>query len=122
MGSRFLQSEPGLLLHQIASFTSNAVSRFVRDAVTFAPKLCAMFGSVAGRARGPLSTGKSTGRDAPTNPQPVSTTQTDQDGAAISSAFLAPPLAPQPAPKARPRRTLRARFRSRFFARIFRPR
>lgn len=116
MGSRFLQSEPGLLLGQIASLVPEAAklaSRFVRNA---ALSLLSRFMAVARPAKK-----KSIGDAGSASSTEITSSFFATSGKAAESAdfgsmFLAPPLAPRPTPRPRTaRQRLRAKFRARHF-------
>jgi len=119
-----LQSEPSLLLKQIASLVpkaATAVSRFAQGmAAVLLPSLVSRFMAVVrpvkksdddkGSASHSEATSQFFGGTA-------SSTGGDVDGVDLGSMFLAPPLAPRPNPRPRSARRLRALFRTRNFLR-----
>jgi hypothetical protein len=117
-----LQSEPGLLLKQIASLVPKAtaaVSRFALGMATvLLPSLVSRFMEVARPAKksdddkGSASHSEATSRFFGGT---ASSTGDAVDGADLGSMFLAPPLAPRPNPRPRSARRLRALFRTRNF-------
>lgn len=124
MGSRFLQSEPGLLLGQIASLVPKAaesVSRFARGmAAAILPSLVSRFMAVARRGK-KNDDGKGSASHSEANSKFFAGSSTAKgdgvDGADFGWMFLAPPMAPRPSPRPRSARRLRARFRARQFLR-----
>lgn len=124
MGSRFLQSEPGLLIQQIASLVPQAaksVSRFVRGmAVAILPSLASRFMAVARSCKkADDETGSASHSEATSKFVARSNTEASDavDGADFGSMFLAPPMAPRPGTRPRSIRRLRTRFRARHFLR-----
>lgn len=118
MGSRFLQSEPGPLLKQIAiiiPLAARAVSRFMRrELLSLIPSLTSCFMAVARPTkRGEDKDAASVG-DTATTSRFLSSSDERADEAASPghwSKFLAPrPKQPRPT-----RKRLRSRFRARHF-------
>jgi hypothetical protein len=117
-----LQSEPGLLIKQIASFVPQAaksVSRFVRGmAVAILPSLVSRFMAVACRRKKTDDDKGSASHSEPTSKFFAGSSKVTSDavdGADFGSMFLAPPMAPRLSPRPRSARRLRARFRARHF-------
>ena len=124
MGSRFLQSEPGLLIQQIASLVPQAaksVSRFARSmAAAILPSLVSRFMAVARRRKKTEDDKGSASHSEATSKFFAGSSTSASDavgGADFGSMFLAPPMAPRPSPRPRTARRLRARFRARHFLR-----
>lgn len=122
MGSRFLQSQPGLLIGQIASLVPQAVksaSRFVRHALAAIPSLVSRFMAVARPAKKKSKGDAGSASHNEITSAFLSTTDkaegAAEDGADFGSMFLAPPMAPSPKPAKLSRRRLRARFKARNF-------
>ncbi|MCC6478289.1 MAG: hypothetical protein IT552_03675 [Sphingomonadaceae bacterium] len=117
-----MQSEPGLLIKQIASLVPQAaksVSRFVRDmAAAILPSLVSRFMAVARRRR-KADDDKGSASHSEANSKFFAASSTAKgdgvDGADFGSMFLAPPMTPRPSPRPRSARRLRARFRARHF-------
>lgn len=117
-----MQSEPGLLLKQIASLVPQAaksVSRFARSmAAAILPSLVSRFMAVARRGKkDDEEKGSASHSEATSKFFAGSSTKGGDavDGADLGSMFLAPPMAPRPSPRPRSARRLRARFRARHF-------
>jgi len=117
-----LQSEPGLLIQQIASLVPQAaksVSRFLRHTLAVIPSLVSRFMAVAARPakKGKGGAGSASHTEITSAFFSTSRSGADgaDDGADFGSMFLAPPMAPSPKPAKVSRRRLRARFKARNF-------